>query len=123
MPNAEESIALSYPRDIEAKVTFLSSDLGGRKTPAMTGYRPQFSYDGFDWDGIQSYPDRECVYPGETVMAYIAFLNPEHHRGKLYPGKEFQVREGSRVVATGIVTRVLELDSRRSKPLAPPQSR
>jgi hypothetical protein len=83
----------------------------------MTGYRPQFSYDGRDWDAIQMYPDRECVYPGETVIAYIAFLSPEDHKGKLFPGKEFQVREGSRVVATGCVTKILELDTRKSKPL------
>lgn len=119
MPTEQQKTAREYPRDIEVQITFLASDQGGRKTPARTGYRPQFSYDGQDWDGIQTYPDREAVYAGETVTAYIAFLSPEHHRGKLYPGKEFQVREGSRVVAKGIVTKILELDSRTSKPLEP----
>jgi len=123
MPNEQRNTAWSYPRDIEAQITFLSSDQGGRKTPATTGYRPQFSYDGQDWDAIQTYPNRKWVYPGETVTAYIAFLSPEHHRGNLYPGREFQVREGSRIVATGIVTKVLELDSRKSEPLEPPQAR
>jgi translation elongation factor EF-Tu-like GTPase len=123
MPNKQQSNGWKYPRDIEARITFLTSDQGGRRTPARTGYLPQFSYDGQDWDAIQTYPDRETVNPGETVTAYLAFLSPEQHKGKLYPGKEFQVREGTRVVATGIVTKILELDSRNGKlVLDPPGS-
>ncbi len=36
----------SYPPDIEAEITFVPTEQGGRKTPAFSGYRPQFYYDG-----------------------------------------------------------------------------
>jgi hypothetical protein len=52
----------------------------------------------------------------------LAFTTPEHHRGKLHPGKTFEIREGSQIVATGIVTKVIELDSRDSAPLLAPRS-
>jgi translation elongation factor EF-Tu-like GTPase len=122
MKNEQQGNAWRYPRDIEAQITFLTSDYGGRKTPARTGYRPQFSYDGQDWDAIQTYPEREAVYPGETVIAYLTFLSPDHHKGKLYAGKEFQVREGTRVVATGVVTKILQLDSRTGRLVLEPPS-
>jgi hypothetical protein len=42
-----------------------------------------------------------------------------HHRGTLFPGKEFQLREAAKIVAEGIVTRILEQETRRSAPLEP----
>lgn len=107
----------SYPRDIEAQITFLPTDRGGKTLSVTTGYFVQFFYDGQNWDAIHTYPDREFVNPGEKVTAYLAFSTPEHHRGKLHPGKTFEVREGSHIVATGTVTKIIELDSRKSTPL------
>ena len=43
-----------YPKDIEAEITFLTSEEGGKKLPVFSGYRPQFYYDGHDWDAVQS---------------------------------------------------------------------
>jgi elongation factor Tu len=111
-----------YPRDIEAQITFLPTAQGGKRKPVTTGYFVQFVYDGQNWDAIHTYPDREWVNPGDCVTAYLAFLTPEHHRGKLYPGKKFEVREGSHIVATGIVTKIIELDTRDSTPLLAPRS-
>jgi translation elongation factor EF-Tu-like GTPase len=54
-------------QDIEGIVTFLTSADGGRTTPALSGYRPQFHYDGYDWGARQTYPDVEKVEPGMTV--------------------------------------------------------
>ena len=31
-----------FPADIEAVITFLTFEEGGRKTPVFSGYRPQF---------------------------------------------------------------------------------
>ena len=100
-----------YPKDIEAEITFLTTEEGGRQTPAFSGYRPQFYYDGQDWDAIQHYVGViEPVYPGQTVTAHVSFLSPQHHVGKLYPGKEFLVREGQHVVGRGKVTKILDLE-------------
>ena len=99
-----------YPVDIEAYIIFLSTEEGGRKGPAFSGYRPQFYYDGHDWDAIQFYPDVSEVYPGQAVRAEVSFMSPECHVGKLYPGKEFLVREGQKIVARETVTKILALE-------------
>lgn len=95
--------------DIEARVTFLPTEQGGRKTPARPGYRPQFFYDGHDWDATQDYGDVLEVFPGDTVTARLSFLSPQCHIGKIQPGMEFLLREGQRVVGRGTVTRILNL--------------
>jgi elongation factor Tu len=95
--------------DIEAEITFVPTEQGGRSTPAFSGYRPQFYYDEQDWGAEQEYPDVESVLPGQTVRALLRFLNPDAHVGRVHPGLEFQLREGARVVAHGRVTRILHL--------------
>src|SRR5436190_1509206 len=71
---------------IEAEVTFVRAEAGGRRLPVCSGYRGQFFYDGEDWDAVQSYPDVERVFPGDTVVARLTFISPEHHRGRVHPG-------------------------------------
>jgi len=100
----------SCPPDIEAEITFVPTEQGGRKTPAFAHYRPQFYYDEHDWDAEHEYPDVESALPGQTVRAFLRFGNPAAHFGRVTPGMEFQVREGQRVVAHGRVTKVLHLE-------------
>jgi len=102
--------AMNLPRDIEAEIYFLKPSEGGRSTPAFSGYRPQFFYGGRDWDAPHEYPDNEKVNPGETARAYLAFLSPQEHLGKVFVGMEFLVREGTRTVGRGKVTKILELE-------------
>ena len=97
--------------DIEVELTFLSTEEDGRKGHAFSGYRSQFYYDGHDWDAIHNYLNVEAVYPGQTVTAQLSFLSPQCHVGKLYPGKEFLIREGQRVVGKGRVTKILDLEN------------
>lgn len=97
------------PRDIEAKLYFLTTEEGGRSVPAVSGYRPQFFYNGLDWDAPHEYPDVEKVKPGDTVRAFLAFMSPQEHLGKIQVGMEFLVREGTQTVARGKVTQILDL--------------
>ena len=101
-------------RNIEAEITFLRTEEGGRQGPVRSGYRPQFHCNDQDWDAMHEYVDREWVHPGETVKAYLTFLSPQCHVGNVDVGTEFLVREGTKVVAKGHVTRILHLpDSAR----------
>lgn len=102
---------MNRPRDVEAVVTFLPTEHGGRSTPAFSDYRPQFYYAGRDWDAPHEYPDVEQVHPGDTVRAYLAFLSPQEHIGKLSPGMPFLIREGQRIIGYGSITKVLELEA------------
>jgi elongation factor Tu len=101
---------MGYAKDIEVEITFLTPEDGGRHTPARQGYRPQFYYDGHDWDAAHTYIGTEEVQPGQTVRAYLSFLSPHMQVGRNYPGLEFLIREGSRTVARGRVLQVLDLE-------------
>ncbi|MEO7972158.1 MAG: elongation factor Tu [Thermoanaerobaculia bacterium] len=99
----------SFAPDAEAEVTFLSSGEGGRRSPARSNYRPQFHYEGHDWDAVHEYPDVDSVNPGETARVLLRFLTPEEHLGRVVPGLEFSIREGARIVARGRITKILAL--------------
>ena len=104
------------PPHIEAEVEFLAAQEGGRRTPAFSGYRPQFYYDGNDWDAQHTYPDVESVLPGDKVRVHLLFTLPEVHFGKVFVGMPFLVREGVRTVARGTITEIydqLETDAAR----------
>ena len=93
---------------LEATIRFLTTEEGGRRSPMYSGYRPQFSYDGFDWDAEHEYPDTEVVNPGDTVRTYLRFFRPEAHFGKMYVGMPFKIREGSRTYGEGIVNAIID---------------
>ena len=95
--------------DVEAQITFLRTEEGGRDKSVRTGYRPQFFYQGEDYDAIHQYFDKEEVFPGETVIAHLHFLYPELLYDRLGPGEQFEIREGYRTVAKGTITRILDL--------------
>jgi translation elongation factor EF-Tu-like GTPase len=102
---------MNRPRDVEVEITFLPTEHGGRRGPAFNDYRPQFYYAGHDWDASHEYPDVGQVNPGDTVRAYLCFLSPQEHAGKLKPGTAFLIREGQKVVGYGSVTCILDLET------------
>ena len=83
------------PKDIEVEIEFLRHEHGGREKSAFSGYRPQFFYNGNDWDAVHEYIATETVEPGERVKAYLAFLSPQEHEGKVYPSMPFLVTQVS----------------------------
>jgi translation elongation factor EF-Tu-like GTPase len=100
---------MERPRDIEARIYFLTTDEGGRHNSVLDGYRPQFYYDSNDWDAIHEYPDGGYVNLGETARVYLSFLRPHKHVGKIYEGMEFLIKEGSKTVGRGKVTKIIDL--------------
>ena len=101
---------MTIANDIEANVYFLTTAEGGRKSPADSGYRPQFHYNNQDWVASLSFPDTENSRLGETVRTYIGFMSPKEHFGNISIGTEFQIREGAKVFGKGVVTKILELE-------------
>jgi len=99
------------PQDVEVRLTLLKTEDGGRSCPLVqsASYRPQFHYDGNDWDCVVEIAE-ETVAPGESVVAIISFLSPDQHYGKLDVGSPFLLREGVRVVGYGSVARLLNLE-------------
>jgi len=95
--------------DIEARITLVPTADGGRQGPAQTGFRPQFRYEGHDWDAVHDFVDKEWLYPGETAVTHVTFLSPDAHVGRMVVGTKFELCEGQRVIGAGVVTRILEL--------------
>jgi translation elongation factor EF-Tu-like GTPase len=92
------------------EISFLTTEEGGRTGPCRPGYSPPFFYDGAHWIAFYAFDTSEPIQPGETVRAFVCFLDPDAHRGRLFPGKEFELREGSHIVARGRVTKLLGLE-------------
>jgi hypothetical protein len=106
----EDRAIASRPRcDAEADITFLPAGEGGRRRPIVDGYQGDLYYDDAYWLAMYSFPGG-AAEPGETTSARLTFVSPELHRGRLYPGKEFEVREGRRVVARGQIAASFETD-------------
>jgi translation elongation factor EF-Tu-like GTPase len=99
------------PKDVEAEITLLPTEHGGRASAVRSNYRPQFYYAGHDWDAVHYYPDVVEVRPGDSARVYLGFLSPDEHVGRLCPGQVFLLREGNHVVGYGKVTRLLDLEA------------
>lgn len=95
--------------DFIADLKYLTSEEGGRQTPAFSGYRPQvkFDFDEMQTSGQQTFLNKDTVYPGDTVEAAIRIISVEHFEHKLAEGMTFEFREGSRVVGTGKIVDIL----------------
>jgi len=88
----------------QAEVYVLTKEEGGRHTPFFTGYRPQFYLRTTDVTGNISLPEGvEMVVPGDNTEMEIELITPV----ALEEGLRFAIREGSRTVGAGAVTRIL----------------
>ena len=98
-----------HPPDIEADITFLSTEHGGRSDPARSGYRPShdFGVDGMLNDAQHGYVGIESVAPGQTARAELWLLAPEYQAGRFFPGFKFTVHEGGQLVARGVIVKVV----------------
>jgi elongation factor Tu len=112
----------TFPHDIEVELHFLPTAAGGKSKPTFSSYRAQFFYKGHDWDAVHTYPDVEAANPGETVRAFLGFLSPHEHLGRVSVGMPFLVREGGQTVAYGVVTRILDLEASARRMLKAPKS-
>jgi elongation factor Tu len=89
--------------DFTAQVYVLSKDEGGRHTPFVTGYQPQFYFRTTDVTGQIGLPEgTEMVMPGDNVEMTVELEKPI----AMEEGLRFAIREGGRTVGAGRVTGV-----------------
>ncbi len=87
----------------DAEVYVLSKDEGGRHTPFLNGYRPQFYFRTTDVTGAISLQEGvEMVMPGDNVEMSVELIHPI----AMDPGLRFAIREGGRTVGAGVVAKV-----------------
>jgi elongation factor Tu len=88
-----------------SEVYVLSKDEGGRHTPFVTGYRPQFFFRTTDVTGsVQLAEGVEMVMPGDNAQFIIQLITPI----AMEQGLKFAIREGGRTIGAGSVTDILE---------------
>jgi Elongation factor Tu C-terminal domain len=95
--------------DFIAVLTYLTTEQGGRQTPAFSGYRPQvkFDFSEMQTSGQQRFIDRQIVYPGDTVEAEIKIISVNYFAGQLKEKMSFEFREDSTVIGTGQIKHIL----------------
>ena len=89
----------------EAEVYVLTKEEGGRHTPFVRGYRPQFYFRTTDVTGEIILPEGvEMVVPGDNIKLVVHLIAPI----AMDEGLRFAIREGGRTVGAGVVTKILE---------------
>jgi translation elongation factor EF-Tu-like GTPase len=96
------------PPDIEAEISFITTENGGRRSAVISGYRPNHDF-GFGemLDAAHEYPDCESVAPGQKAKTSMWFLAPLYRADSLRTGMKFTVQEGDHVVGHGVVTKIM----------------
>jgi elongation factor Tu len=89
----------------KAEVYILKKEEGGRHTPFVRGYRPQFYFRTTDVTGSVELPEGvEMVMPGDNITFTVELIVPIAMEKEL----RFAIREGGRTVGAGVVTDIIE---------------
>ena len=92
-------------KKFRAQVYILTKEEGGRHTPFIKGYRPQFYFRTTDVTGVVTLPEGvEIVMPGDNVDIDVELITPI----AMEKGLRFAIREGGRTVGAGTVTEIQE---------------
>ncbi len=89
--------------EFEAEIYVLTKEEGGRHTPFLDGYKPQFYFRTTDVTGEVKLPEgMKMVMPGDNINASVKLLAPI----AMDEGLRFAIREGGRTVGAGVVTKI-----------------
>jgi elongation factor Tu len=109
--DVERGMVIAKPGSIKphkhfkAEVYVLRKEEGGRHTPFVSGYRPQFYFRTTDVTGEIRLPSGvEMVMPGDNVNMEVMLVSPV----AIEVGLRFAIREGGRTVGAGVVTEMLD---------------
>ena len=92
-------------KKFEAEVYVLKKEEGGRHTPFMSGYKPQFFFRTTDVTGTVTLPEgTEMIMPGDNAKMIVELLYPV----AMEDGLRFAIREWGRTVGAWVVTKVIE---------------
>ena len=91
--------------DFKAQVYVLTKEEGGRHTPFVANYRPQFYFRTTDVTGVvKELGGAEMVMPGDHVEMTVSLIAPI----AIENGTKFSIREGGRTVGSGNVTEIIK---------------
>ena len=109
--NVQRGQVLAKPGSIKpykkflAQIYVLKKEEGGRHTPFLNGYRPQFYFRTTDVTGsITLKQGVEMVMPGDNTEINVELIAPI----AIEKGSKFSVREGGHTVGAGSVIEIIE---------------
>lgn len=87
-----------------AQIYALKKEEGGRHTPFVKGYRPQFYFRTTDVTGsIELAAGSEMIMPGDNAEIIVELISSV----ALEKGSKFSIREGGRTIGAGSVIEVI----------------
>jgi elongation factor Tu len=90
--------------EFEGEIYVLKKEEGGRHTPFLNGYKPQFYVRTTDVTGEVTLPaGTEMVMPGDNVKINVKLVVPVAMEEQM----KFAIREGGKTVGAGIVTKII----------------
>ena len=91
--------------EFKAQVYVLTKEEGGRHTPFVSNYRPQFYFRTTDVTGVIKLPEGvEMCMPGDNVEMTVELIAPI----AVEQGTKFSIREGGRTVGSGNVIEIIK---------------
>jgi elongation factor Tu len=93
--------------EFEASVYILTKDEGGRHTPFLPGYKPQFYIRTTDVTGTINFADpaKQMALPGDTEVSIRVTLEKPV---AIEDGMRFAIREGGRTIGAGVVSKIIK---------------
>jgi len=96
---------------VRANIRLLPAAESGRTAPIRGSYRPNHNFFGPDdrnmTVGTIDLPNGTELHPGESIELPIIFGNWPGLDGQIYPGREWRIQEGTRLIGIGTVLEVL----------------
>ena len=89
-----------------AEIYVLKKEEGGRHTPFVVNYKPQFFIRTADITGtiVALKEGAEMVMPGDNTTVTVELMAPV----PMTPGLRFALREGGKTVGAGVVAKIIE---------------
>jgi elongation factor Tu len=94
----------------EAEIYILTKEEGGRHTPILPGYKPQFFIRTTDITGkITNFISKtgeniEIALPGDTIKMTIELIVPIAMETEM----RFAIREGGKTIGSGLITKIIK---------------
>ena len=91
--------------EFESQVYILSKEEGGRHTPFFTGYKPQVFFRTTDVTAEVDLPaGTEMAMPGDSLNIKVKLMK----QIAMEEQQKFAIREGSKTVGAGVVTKIIK---------------
>ncbi|WP_143270786.1 MULTISPECIES: hypothetical protein [unclassified Azospirillum] len=98
--------------NVKALIHLFSSEESGKVNPIVGNYRPNHNF--FNKNNTNMHigqinvPEGVSLHPEQQMEILVSFLFNKDLVTEIYPGRQWYIQEGHRVVGIGIITQIIE---------------